>query len=273
MIRRVACISFLLLTCVFGVRSASADDSHSYLALGDSLAFGYSPLVVPVDLSQYHGYPQIVAGQVNRTLANASCFGETSQHFLNLAAEDLGCNAWRSVYPLLVSYTGTQMDYTVHHLRSHPKTDLVTIDIGINDLGVLLRDCFGDPVCAGNGLLSVLTAYQAHLATIYSRIRFEAGYRGRLVAVTAYAFNYTDPLVTPAIAALDSILSSVTIAFGGKVADAFTVFGAAAAPFGGDVCQTGLLVKFPNNTCDTHPSAKGHALIANLVLRAIGDGQ
>src|SRR5438128_6129720 len=136
MIRQFACISCLWLTCVVGVQSAWADDPHGYLALGDSLAFGFSPLVVPVNLSKYQGYPQIVADQVHPgKLANASCFGETSSHLLNLAAEDLGCNKWRFVdhNPLFVSYSGTQLDYAVQYLRSHPKTGLVTIDIGIND--------------------------------------------------------------------------------------------------------------------------------------------
>jgi lysophospholipase L1-like esterase len=268
MLRKISFHSFVWLTCALGIQSATAADPHGYLALGDSLAFGYSPLVVPVNLDKYHGYPQIVADEIHRKLANASCFGETSQHFLSLAAEDLGCAAWRSAYPLYVSYSGTQMDYAVQYLRSHPKTELVTIDIGINDLGVLLRDCLGDPGCAAIGFSSTLAAYQAHLTAIYTRIRVEAGYRGPLVAVTAYAFNYADPVLTPAIAVLNSVLDPVTAAFGGKVADAFTAFGAAAALRGGDTCKTGLLVKLPDNTCDTHPSAKGHALIADLVLKA-----
>ena len=271
MIRKIACISFLL-TCAFGVQSASAEDQNGYLALGDSLAFGFSPLVAPVgDLSQYHGYPQVVAApaNLNLQLANASCFGETTGHFLKLHAEDLGCEAWRAVYPLFVGHGGAQIDYVVPYLRSHPKTDLVTIDIGINDLGVLLRDCQGDITCAGNGFPKLLADYQANLVTIYSRIRKQGGYSGPIVAVTGYAFNYADPVVTPAIFTLNGVLASVTIAFGGKVADAFTAFGAAAAPFAGDVCQTGLLVKFPNNTCDTHPSAAGQNLIATLVLKAL----
>jgi lysophospholipase L1-like esterase len=272
MTRKTAYSSILWLACAFGIQPLSAEDSHGYLALGDSLAFGFSPLVVPVDLKKYHGYPEIVADQIDGKLANASCFGETSQHFLNLAGEDLGCSGWRAAYPLFVSYSGTQMDYAVQYLKSHPTTGLVTIDIGINDLGVLLRDCLGNIACALAGFPNVLTAYQDHLTTIYTRIRVEAGYKGPLVAVTAYAVNYTDPVQTPAIATLDGVLSAVTAAFGGKVADAFAAFGAAAATHSGDVCPTGLLVKLPNNTCDTHPSAKGQALIADLILELLAKG-
>src|SRR6202034_4144048 len=42
-----------------------------YLALGDSLAFGYSPLVQPPDLNQYVGYARIIAGVAGLGLANA----------------------------------------------------------------------------------------------------------------------------------------------------------------------------------------------------------
>ena len=168
-----------------------------------------------------HAFSTLVADEIHRKLANASCFGETSSHFLDLAAEDLGCAAWRSVYPLFVSYSGTQMDYAVQYLQSHPKAELVTIDIGVNDLGVLLRDCLGDFACANAGFSKVLMAYQANLVKIYTRIRVEAGYTGPLVAVTAYAFNYADPVITPAFAVLNGVLTSITAGFGGKVADAF----------------------------------------------------
>jgi len=267
MIRKTALAFGLWLICLGGIQSASADDLHGYLALGDSLAFGYSPLVVPVKLNKYHGYSQIVADTLDFKLSNASCFGETAQHFLDLAAPDLGCAAWRATYPLFVSYNGTQMAYALQFLQSHPKTDLVTIDIGINDLGVLLASCATDPHCADH-LPDVLLAYQANLATILGQIR-GTGYNGPIVAVTAYAFNYTDPVVTQAIGGLDAYLTGVTTFFGGTVADAFSAFGAAASTFSGDVCKTGLLVKLPDGSCDTHPSAQGQALIANLILNVL----
>lgn len=274
MLRKIAFTAVLGLSYAFGVQFAWAAEPNTYLALGDSVAFGYTPLGPLGDLSQYYGYPQIVAGNLNRTLANASCFGETSTHFLNLAAEDLGCAGWRSALPLFVSYSGTQMDYAVQHLLTHPQTNLVTIDIGINDLGVLLRDCNGDIPCAQSGAPAVFLQYQADLVAIYSAIR-GTGYTGPIVAVTAYAFNYSDPLVTPAIATLNTILTGVTTAFGGQIADAFTTFGAAALPHGGDVCKTGLLAKLkdPNNQrdhpCDTHPSDKGQKLLAELVMQTL----
>jgi len=271
MIRQIALTSSLWFLFSFGVPSAFAEDLKGYLALGDSLAFGFTPLTPLGDLRNYHGYPEIVADAIHRKLANASCFGESAQHFLasyppTAPPTDLGCQAWRAQYPLFVSYSGTQMDFALQYLRDHSKTKLVTIDIGVNDLGVLLSIvCHGDAVCAFSKLPEFLSAYAANLTTIYSRIR-SAGYRGPIVAVTGYyPFNYHDPQVG-AFVALNSILASVTTAFHGKIADAFTAFGISAGA-SGNVCATGLLVKIPNSTaCDTHPSAAGQALIAKLVL-------
>lgn len=257
----------------FGFSVARAEDRSDlvkntrYLALGDSLAFGFNPTVTPLgDLNQYHGYPQAVSRALHLKLANASCFGETTGHFLNHTAPDLGCQWWRGNYPLFVNYSGTQMQYTLDYLSKAPKTELVTIDIGVNDLGVLLQGCAGDLTCAANGLNAVVTAYAQNVSTIITSIRTE--YTGPIVAVTSYAFDYNDPVVTPVIALLNSILSSVTLAAGGRVADAFLGFQTAAAvsPFGGSSCAAGLLVQTAPGVCDTHPSAAGQALIAELVI-------
>jgi lysophospholipase L1-like esterase len=270
-------LSVLWLTCSFGSSLALAEKpadpakTARYLAIGDSLAFGYRP-DVPVALANYVGYPQIVSDAMNLKVANASCFGETSSHALDLTKPDLGCAWWRSQFPLFVNYSGTQIDYAVEFLRDRKSAKLVTIDIGLNDLGVLLQACANDPdptACGFNGLPAVLGQYAQNLATIYTRIR-QTGYSGPIVAVTAYAFNYADPIQVGAISALNGFLATVSAGFGAQIADAYTAFGAAAVPYGGDVCLTGLLFTWPDHTCDTHPSAAGQALLANLVMSVAG---
>jgi hypothetical protein len=69
---------------------------------------------------------------------------------------------------------------------------------------------------------------------------------------------------------LNGIASGIASAFGSKIADGFGAFFAATLPFGGDSCAAGLLVKFPNGTCDTHPSLAGQELLADTVLKAVG---
>lgn len=241
--------------------------STKYLALGDSVAFGYTPLAQPPgDLKDYHGYPEFVSKGVHLQVANASCFGETTGHFLSLQASDTGCQAWRAALPLFAEYSTTQMDYAVAYLKESRKAELVTIDIGINDLGVLLNTCNGNPACFAAGLPAVLAAYQANLTTIFSRIRFEAGYTGPIVAVTIYTNDYTDLQTLGPIAALNTVLAGVASVFHAQVADAFTAFGVASIPAGGNACAAGLLIALPAGGCDIHPSAAGQALIAQTIL-------
>ena len=253
--------------------SAAADDvprNTRYLALGDSIAFGYNPLVIPVNLDKYVGYPEIVSDALHRKVSNASCFGESSGSFLLLGAPDTGCAQWRAALPLKASYSGTQMQYALDYLQANlKKTDLITIDIGVNDLGVLLASCNFDLTCAHAGLPGTLATYAQNLAIIFGGIR-SAGYTGPIVAVTPYAVNYNDPVQVPGLIALDGALAQVASGYDVQVADAFTAFLVADVPFGGDSCAAGLLIKLPNGTCDIHPSLAGQTLIAQTVVALTG---
>jgi len=239
-----------------------------YLALGDSIPFGFNP-TVPVALSNYHGYPEFVADDLHRQLANASCFGETSGSFISPTAPDFGCRAWKAAgNPMFVNYTGTQLDYAINYLSNNPNPKFVTINIGGNDLALLQIGCNFDVTCELGGLPTVLGAYGNNLFTIFSKIRGEAKYTGPIVLVTYYAFNYADPTQVGAFTALNGIATGVASAFGARIADGFTAFLVASVPFGGDTCKAGLLVKLPDGTCDTHPSEAGQKLLAETVVKA-----
>ena len=43
-------------------------NNNGYLALGDSVPFGYNPLVQPPDLSDYFGYPSIISAIIQNSL-------------------------------------------------------------------------------------------------------------------------------------------------------------------------------------------------------------
>jgi lysophospholipase L1-like esterase len=240
-----------------------------YLALGDSVAFGFNP-TVPVALDNYHGYPEFVSDAIHRKVANASCFGESSGSFLSATAPDLGCHAWKQAgNPLFIPYSGTQMDYAINYLSNNPNSQFVTINIGGNDLGLLQVSCKFDLMCELAGLPGVLAAYAQNVLTIFTNIR-RTGYEGPIVLLTYYAFNYLDPVQVGAFTQLNGIASGIASGFGAKIADGFSAFFVATLPFGGDSCAAGLLVKFPNGTCDTHPSLAGQELLADTVLKAVG---
>ena len=180
----------VLLACslaLVGIATARAEGpAKAYLALGDSVSFGFNPFVVPLgDLSDYYGYPQFVSASVKLNLANASCVGETSTSFLEVTAPDLGCHEWRAAeLPLFVTYSGlsqSQADYAVSFLRANPKTRLVTITIGGNDLGLLQATCEAEFTsstdiadCEIKGLAAVYANFARNLIAIYQALRFKA---------------------------------------------------------------------------------------------------
>ncbi len=264
------------LACFFPIAAqnpGNAINDTRYLALGDSVPFGYNPTVA-VNLNNYHGYPEFVSNGVHQKVANASCIGESSASFLTAGAPDLGCAQWKALgEPMWVPYSGTQMNYAIEYLRGNPNVKLVTINIGGNDLGLLQLNCAGVLSCELEGLAGVLAAYGSNLFTIFSKLRGEAGYTGPIVLLTYYAFNYSNPAdaaENAAFVGLNGIAAGVADAFGAKVADGFSAFLVASLPSGGDPCAAGLLIPLGGGACDVHPTVAGQQVLANAILNVIG---
>jgi lysophospholipase L1-like esterase len=256
---------------------ATGSASHgTYLALGDSVAFGYvPPQAVPApnyfDPRSFVGYPEDVARALHTRVSNASCPGETTASMLVPGAPSNGCEnspgssiGYRTEYPLHVQYRGTQMQYALKYLAMHRHTRLVTINIGANDV-FLCQETTADGCASTAEFQAVLNEIGANLTTIYTLIRDVAHYHGLLVALTYYSVSYSDPAQVAGTEALDSVIASVTEKFGGKVADGFTAFEGPSAAFGGSPCAAGLLIKLPDGTCNVHPSPAGHLLLAQAI--------
>ena len=262
---------------------ASADDHQqsTYLALGDSYAFAFNPIVYATggasNPDNFPGYSDAVARALDLKLTNAACPGETSGSMISTANPDNGCQAYRSAFPLHTSYTGAQLAFAVNYLRSHHHTDLVTLQIGGNDFLLLQSTCNGDATCILGGLPGVEAQMTANLTTIYSAIRNRAHYHGTIVAVPYFAFNYNDATNVFFTTALDDTVSAVALRYHARVADAFGAFFTASAnsPFLAHVpCFAGLQVVLkagPPPTCDIHPSAAGHAVFTSAILAVLPD--
>jgi lysophospholipase L1-like esterase len=277
-VRRLAVlftVAGLLLALAVPSTAAASSRPIEYLALGDSLAFGFNPYGDPTKPAGYVNYAGMTATMLRDKVTNAACPGETSSHFIDLAGTDHGCGAWRFGYgaPLHVAYTTSQLDFVDTFLASHPKIRLITIDMGANDVGALRDECLktSDPVgCMQAGLPGVLATLAANMETIYHHIRVDAGYRHKLVALTVYSPNYADQLTTGVIAAVNQVVAERTLAWNGIVADGFAAFAAATASQGGSSCAAGLLIPLASGSgCDDHPSAAGHKLLAKTIVRAV----
>jgi lysophospholipase L1-like esterase len=277
-VRRLAVlftVAGLLVALAIPGTAAASSRPIEYLALGDSLAFGYNPYLDPADPKGFVAYPAMAAGMLRDSVANASCPGETSSHFIDLDGPDHGCGAWRFGYgaPLHVKYATSQLDYVDTFLASHPKVRLITIDMGANDVGALRDECMrqANPIaCFQGGLPGMLATLSANMDTIYHHIRVDARYTHKLVALTVYSPDYTDQLTTGAIAAVNQVVAERTLAWDGIVADGFGAFATATASYGGSSCAAGLLIPLASGSgCDDHPSAAGHKLLAKTIVRAV----
>jgi lysophospholipase L1-like esterase len=263
----------------FGGATASASNNPtSYLALGDSVAFGYSPLLNPTNADNFIGYPDEVAAALKENLTNASCPGETSSHFIDLSSSDNGCGAWRFLFklPLHAAYSTAQLAFADSFIQSHPKTLVVSIDMGANDLFVVENGCGGATTpaeiqCILLGLPAMLATLSTNLDTIYGHIRNLDGYHHKLVALTYYSLNYSDPLTTGVISQVNEVVAARTQAWGGIVADGFGAFAAASDAYGGDTCAAGLLIVLSTSplTCNIHPSPAGRDLLAQAIVKAL----
>jgi hypothetical protein len=238
--------------------------ARKFLSLGDSIPFGFNPLVTTPHLpSGYIGYPEVMASSGNK-VTNASCPGETSGSFLSALERDNGCRAFKSNFSLHADYETTQVAYTVATMKK-TKFDFVTLNIGANDLFLLQKDCLGVVSCIQAGLPAVVAAYAQNLMTGYNQVKPE-GNKEKFIGVTTYALNYNDPLSVGALTQINNAMKSFTTQIGGTLADGFAAFQAATAAFGGDSCAAGLLIQKPDGTCDIHPSQAGRELLATTVL-------
>jgi lysophospholipase L1-like esterase len=249
-----------------------------YLALGDSVAFGYRPPAVTppgdyFDASNFVGYPEDAATAIPLVLTNASCPGETTTSMITPGAQSNGCEnsigspvGYRTLFPLHVQYSGTQLSYAVDYLRSHPRTRLVTIDIGANDVFVCQATTADH--CTGTDFAATLQQITENLTTIFTTLRQTAHYRHNLILMTYYSLSYTDPVQVAGTMALNAALTAAADRLDILVADGFTAFQQASQAAGGDPCAAGLLIALPSGGCNIHPSPRGHHVLAATIETA-----
>jgi len=251
--------------CATAVDPTPGPASPAYLALGDSVAFGFNPLV-DLATTQVTGYPELLAAQRGLDVENLACPGEASGGFVSSTGADNHCRENRQAYPLHVAYDGTQLQAALKILASSPDIGLVTIDLGANDVFLLDHLCGRDLTCILSHFVATMTEYQKNLAVIFTELR--QVYSGPLVALTIYNPYPADATAEYAIEKIDVALHDAIEAEGGVVADGLAAFTAASH---GDPCAAGLLIKLPDGTCDVHPTPAGAKVLADAIGAALAN--
>lgn len=276
----VAALTAAALACSRGAEAEQVQQALStrapvYLALGDSLAFGWHDgIAVPRNPHWFVGYASFLAELVELPLVNAACPSEASGSFLDPTQPDDGCRAFKADYPLHVAYDGPQMDYAAAFVATHPRLRLVTLQLGENDLQLLARGCAMDAACIAAQAQGQLAAVAGNVVAALAGLR-AAGYTGQILVIDYYAPS-TDPMIAMLVAALDDALAGAVAAARAllvddriALVDLLEPFAAEAAAVGGDPCATGLINRLPDGACEIHPSQEGYRFIAQLIAAQV----
>ena len=265
---------FAFVPAVLGTTHAQSPSSHLigakqyYLALGDSLAFGFQP-----NGDYTHGYVddlfQILQQEGVKAVANMGCPGESSITFIQG-----GCP---SPIPPHFPYTGPQLTAAVNFLKANPgKVTIVTLDIGSNDV---LRDT----TITSSGCVINQPQFDTDLATldanltgtilpaIYKALTPKGHITDRIVMM-----NYYDPLqnvcpnTVPDTQTLNQHLAADVSGFG-TIVDVFGAFGGAGVPNPNLCTLTWFTVGCPTSPppVDIHPTDSGYEVIANTFAAAL----
>jgi lysophospholipase L1-like esterase len=256
-----------------------------YLALGDSVTFGYrEPGTTPApdyhDAASFVGYPELLGAQLHLRVTNAACPGETSSSLIDPLAQSLGCEneignapgkpeGYRTEFPLHVHYRGAQLAFALSFLRSHSDVRLVSLMIGANDVFLCAQSTHDR--CEGAAERRAVTGtLSADVARILSAIRGQAHYRGTLAIVNYYSLDYASAEDDLLSSTVNRTVDAAAKPFHVVIAEGYGAFARAAARFGRDTCTAGLLTKLKvAGMCGIHPSRAGQLLLARTLARAV----
>jgi lysophospholipase L1-like esterase len=247
----------------------------SYLALGDSLAFGYSqakfdelfPEENPADFET--GYVNDFGGVLklfdpNLQIVNDGCPGETTESFIK------GPCAYQLEFPLHHPYAAgpdsSQLADALAYLQAHPgSVNPITIDIGANDaLGLIEGTCKLEAACIAAGAPAVFAKIAGNLALILGDLRAAAP-RAQIIVLGLYnPFGETIAGGDALTADLNEAEAGVAASVGARFADPLPVFNPPGALEAPTIC---LLTNMCTPLRDIHPTELGYRVLGGLILR------
>jgi lysophospholipase L1-like esterase len=265
--KRLLVVVVALVALVFGTTAVSASSNendspgHYYLALGDSLAYGFQEAKFNAEVAAGHvdaatfntGYVDDFAAKLRTvqdriSTVNLGCPGETTASYF------VGC-AWHASLglPLHTTYVGSQEAAALAFLKRHRhQVGVITLDNGANDTTPCLTS--PDPACFPNALAQVAT----NLNSALRELRHAAPHAEIIVMQYYDPFALIAPTSLATTQALNNAIGTAAAANGAKVADAFTPFNL-APPQPATLCA---LTLFCTALHDIHASDAGYAVIA-----------
>jgi lysophospholipase L1-like esterase len=273
---------FAFVPAVLVATHAQSSSSHlfgpkqHYLALGDSLAYGFQPclLTSPPTCSNTEGYVYdlftTLKSEGTKDVTDLGCPSETSTTFIT--GVDSKC----------FNSASSQLATAVTFLQAHPgKVSPVTLDIGASDF--VPNDFIVSPTgCTVSSTFSTdLATLDANLKFILLQLKDAMTVDGRVTG-SIVMMNYYDPLqnvcqTSPQFIqdfqTFNTDLASDASGFA-TIVDVFTAFGSANTPYTANLklcALTWFTLGCPNipQTNDIHPNNTGYSVIASTFAAAI----
>ena len=246
----------------------------SYLALGDSLAFGYSlakfeSLLPTEPPTAYNtGYVDDFArllrfGNPRLQVINDGCPGETTESFIKGPCE------YQLAYPLHHPYVGgpmsSQLSDALAYLQANPDTNPITLDIGANDaLGLIEHTCEKKVECVIKESPALFAHIAANLGLILTDLRGADPHATIIVLGLYNPFGEKLPGGNALTAQLNEVMDKVAEAVGARFADPLPVFNPPGKLEEPTIC---LLTNMCNTPEDIHPTDLGYGVLAGLIAK------
>jgi len=239
-----------------------------YLALGDSLAFGFQfgiynqhyPFVSPELFTRGYvdAFGHVLEGlKPELQTVNFACPGERTRTFIDGICP----------YPFELhnNYSGSQLEAAITFLSAHPgEVSPITFNLGTNDLNDLQTLCGSDVSCYRVQGPIYLSQISANLDQILGEIR-RAAPNSELITFTHYNVSFLlDPRFLELTEAFNAVVRSTAAAHRARVADVFAAFNNGPQP--ANICTLTLFC----TAADSHPSDLGYRIIAEEIWQVSG---
>lgn len=255
-----------------GSGSASPGPKSYYLALGDSIAYGFQPTKKPGTRATAFdtGYADVLAARLRRLspqirVVNYACPGESTVTFAQGS-----CPGIADGFKLHTAYRGAQLRAAESFLRAHAgEVSPITLTLWGNDwLPLLLDKCHGKAACVRAQGPRTIAAIGARLTAILKRLRAAAP-SAEIIVTGAWNIDpRTLPQLESIYRSLDESIARAASVSDARVAKARLVFN----PPGTIRKQQSRLCKltFICSKGDPHPTDAGYRALAGAFMTASG---
>ena len=244
-----------------------------YLALGDSITYGFQPTKAKAGAppSAFDtGFVNVFAARLRKLspkiqVVNYGCPGESTKTFV-----DGGCPGRGDVRGLHDAFKGAQLDAALAFVRAHPgEVSPITLTLYGNDwLPLLLDTCKGNVACVRKRGPSATASFASRLSSILQRLRAAAP---RAVIIVTGAWN-PDPNqlqeLSPIYRSLEASIARAATGSRARIAKMLPVFN----PPGNVGTQRARLcaLTFICSKGDPHPTDAGYRVMADAHMAASG---